>query len=309
MTRFSMSLCAGLLWTATVSPLYAEARVESNLIYGMYSGLALLMDVHYPEQSNGFGVIVIPGSAWTAPLSLDATPLKTGVARPYLGATALLENGYTVFSINHRATPRFPFPAAVEDAQRAVRFIRHNAPRFGIEPDQIGALGGSSGGYLVSMLGVLDGAETAAGLTPIDEESSRVQAVVALYPATDLSGFAATARGGSNALLTMFVGAYMGAGQADDGSEEASLYAEASATTHVSADDPPFLLVHGDADEAVPFSQSEALKTALDQYGVVSELIRMPGGGHGAAISAGPNPPDYLGPLVEWFDRHLRGVE
>ncbi len=128
--------------------LQAQARVESNVVYGMYSGLALLMDVHYPSEPNGYGIIFITGSGWHAPLSLDAKPLKQGVERSQLGAKAFLDAGYTLFSINHRAAPRFRYPAAVEDAQRALRFIRYHAARFKIVPDKIGATGGSSGEHV-----------------------------------------------------------------------------------------------------------------------------------------------------------------
>src|SRR5687767_5177862 len=130
---------------------------SENVVYGMYSGLALLMDVYAPEgEANGHGIVHISGSGWGAPLGLDARQLKEA-GHVEIEARPLVAAGYTVFSINHRATPRFPYPAAVEDAQRAVRFVRHHADRFGIRADRIGAIGGSSGGHLVSMLGVLDG--------------------------------------------------------------------------------------------------------------------------------------------------------
>lgn len=304
--KLSTGLVATLLAATAPCSLQAEPRVESNVIYGMYSGLALLMDVHYPANPNGYGVVLIPGSAWRAPLSFDAEPLKLGVDRRSLGVNVLLDSGYTVFPINHRAAPRFRYPAAVEDAQRAVRFIRHYAARYRINPDRIGAVGGSSGGYLVSMLGVLAGDENTKGLDPVDQESSTVQAVVALYPATDLAQFARDT-GGANALMSLFLGAYLGSGQPSDRpSEEALLYVEASPASHVSSDDAPFLLVHGDADTVVPFSQSEILHAELTKHEVAVEFIRMPGGGHGDLISAGPNPPDYFGPMIGWFDRHLR---
>ena len=97
-----------------------------------------------------------------APLGLDARQLKES---PVIGdwSKRLTDAGYVVFAINHRSTPRFPYPAAVEDAQRAVRWVRVNAARFGIDPDHIGAQGGSSGGHLASMLGVL----AAPALRPI----------------------------------------------------------------------------------------------------------------------------------------------
>ena len=137
-------------------PVSAEIRVESNVVFGMYSGLALLMDVYHPEQPNGYGIVFISGSGFTRELSLDATPLKeTGQEKVY--ALPLARAGYTVFAINHRAAPRFRHPAHIEDAQRAVRFVRHHAARFGIDAGRIGAMGGSSGGHLVSMLGTQDG--------------------------------------------------------------------------------------------------------------------------------------------------------
>ena len=297
---------AVLFTIGAAASVHAQPKVDQNVIYGMYSGLALLMDVHTPQEPNGYGLVLIPGSAWRAPLSLDAEPLKTGAARPVKGLDRFLAAGYTVFALTHRATPRFPYPAAVADSPRAGRYIRHPAERYGINAARIGALGGSSGGYLVSMLGALDGDENTAGLTPIDRESAKVQAVVALYPATDLVEFSKVT-GGSNALLSLFMNAYQGAGPSSGSpTAEAARYAEASPTTHISPDDPPFLLIHGDADLAVPFSQSEVLFSRLEEEGVIADFIRFPGGGHGADLLMGPNPPDHYGPMVAWMDRHLR---
>jgi acetyl esterase/lipase len=79
-----------------------EARVESNVIYGMYSGLALLMDVYHPAAPNGYGVIFIPGSGWLAPLAYDSRPLKNEVGQVALFTKPLLAAGYTVFVIDYR---------------------------------------------------------------------------------------------------------------------------------------------------------------------------------------------------------------
>ena len=300
--RLGVVLCAGVLSFNAA----AQTAIEKNVVYGMYSGLALLMDVHRPDEPNGYGLIYINGSAWRAPLSLDSNALKDAMDRPEMGVTQLLEAGYTVFSINHRAAPRFPYPAAVADSQRAVRFIRHHADQFGIDAEMIGAVGGSSGGYLVSMLGALDGDENSDGITAIDQESAAVQAVIAIFPATDLVDFTRATRG-SNALLTSYMAAYLSS-TAPDGppSEERKLFTEASPTAHITPDDPPFLLIHGDADVAVPYSQSEVLFARLQENNVTSEFITMPGGGHGAALLDGPNPPDHYTPMIDWLDRHLR---
>ena len=281
----------------------AEASVKSNVIYEMHSGLALLMDVHYPDNANGYGVVFIPGSGWTAPMSPDADPLKSGMNRTHLGGQALLEAGYTVFSINHRAAPNHFYPAPVEDAQRAVRFVRYNAARFRINPDRIGALGGSSGGHLALLLAVMDNEGQLDDPSEVNRVSAKVQTVAALYPSTD---FVRIARSGSpytDLFRHRLTNRHL---ERDHDSEEERIYRAASPISYVTDDDPPVLLIHGDQDTVVHFSQSEVFKEALEQVNVDVELIRMPGGGHGPSIISGPDSPDYFGPLVDWFDRYLK---
>lgn len=281
----------------------AESSVESNVIYEMHSGLALLMDVHYPDNANGYGIVFVPGSGWTAPMSPDADPLKSGMNRTHLGGQALLEAGYTVFSINHRAAPNHFYPAPVEDAQRAVRFVRYNAARFRINPDRIGALGGSSGGQLALLLAVMDNEGQLDDPSEVNRVSAKVQTVAALYPSTD---FVRIARSGSP-YTDLFQHRLTNRRlERNPDSEEERIYRAASPISYVTDDDPPVLLIHGDQDTVVPFSQSEVFKEALEQENVDVELIRMPGGGHGSSIISGPNSPDYFGPLVDWFDRYLK---
>ncbi len=284
--------------------LSGDSRVERNIVYGMYSGLGLLMDVYYPAKPNGYGIVFISGSGWTRELSLDATPLtQTGQEAIY--AVPLQQAGYTVFNINHRAAPRFRHPAPLEDAQRAVRFIRYHAEEFAINPQRIGAMGGSSGAHLVSMLGAMDGDGAPDDPSPINRVSAKVQCVVTRAAPADLRSDAAAPLFGfrDNA--------------ARPGTVEAKLLADASPITYVTPDDPPFLLIHGDADPVVPFERSEAMHTALKEKGVAASLLRVPGGGHsprfetskmvdGKRVRQAPdNPPDYIGAMVNWFDQHL----
>jgi acetyl esterase/lipase len=279
-------------------------NVERNVVYGMYSGLALLMDVYRPERPNGLGLIHISGSGWSAPLGLDARPLKERPAVE-IEALPLVAAGYTVCTINHRATPRFTYPAAVEDAQRAVRYFRHHASAYGIDPRRIGAIGGSSGGQLVSLLGVLDGAGDPDDESPINRQSAGVQCVVARAVVSDFLTFAGP-------LGAVFLGASLrldldrGASLPLDpalGSPEYRLAKEASPITHVSAGAPPFLLIHGDADQTVPFAQSEAMATALKGAGVPVKLIAVPGGPHGPGIIGAPA---IAAEIRAWFDDHLK---
>lgn len=296
MTRLALPLLA----TMTLSA--AEPSVQSNVVYAMYSGTALLMDVHRPAPgtANGYGIIHVSGSGWTAPMAASAPELKlNGQSLQY--AKPLAAAGYTVFVVNHRSLPRFHYPAAVEDVQRAVRFIRKNAAQFGINPNKIGASGGSSGGHLVSMLGTLDGKGNPNDPDPVERESAKVQCVVARAAPTNF--FTMSSAG------LAFLGMRPPAGKAAEVSQtqEYRTYRDASPFFHITSDDPPFLLMHGDKDESVPFAQSVEMEKALKTAGVPVKFLRIEGAAHGPTFPGAINPPDYIGEMIAWFNRHLAG--
>ena len=285
------SLCA----VALLMPCALWAQpAESNVVFGTYSGLALLLDVYKPATSNGYGIVVVPGSGWHTGLPYNANLLKQ--SKEFSGYIQKLnEAGYTTFVVTHRAAPRFHFPDAVDDVQRAVRYVRQNAARYGIDKDRIGALGGSSGGHLVSMLGALDGKGNPESDDPVEQQSSKVQCVVALYPVTD------PAKVDTQSGLAAVV-SFMGTPARYD----TKRYKEAAPVTHVTPDDPPFLLMHGDGDRTVPFSQSEAMEAALKKAGVTVKLVRVPGGDHGSDFPGNTQKMDWPGMSREWFDMYLK---
>jgi acetyl esterase/lipase len=303
LVSIALLLVAMVSHTSVLAQVPAASRVEPNVVYGMYSGLALLMDVHHPQRPNGYGIIYIAGSAYQAPMRYDAQPLKEN-PQTQMYAKPLLEAGYTVFSINHRAAPRFRYPAALEDAQRAVRYVRYHAKEFGIHAEHIGAAGGSSGAHLVSLLGVLEGKGDPEDPDPVNRESAKVQCVVARSPNTDLINIRPT-QPALGTFMGMLIQGY------PPTSVEYKTYREASPVYHVSRDDSAFLLIHGDADELVPFKHSELMEQALKRAGVAVKLLRIEGGGHGLDFR-GPgfrgekNWPNYLGEMVRWFDQYLR---
>jgi len=290
---------AGLL-AATASSGFAQPRIEKNVVYGMYSGSALLLDVHYPAKANGFGVLFIPGSGWNAPLGYAAPPLKES-PQVAMYVPSLLQAGYTVFALTHRATPTFRYPAPLEDVQRAVRFIRHNASTFGIDAARIGGAGGSSGAHLISLLATMDGTGDPSDPDATNRESAKIQCAVARAAPIDLTQM-------SPSLGVPLVSLLLGA-RIDEttlkGSVEYKTAVAASPITYVSADDPPVLLMHGDADRTVPFHQSELMEAALRKVNVPVKLIRIEGGDHGPDFPGAKNPPDYKGEMVKWFDRYL----
>jgi fermentation-respiration switch protein FrsA (DUF1100 family) len=162
---------------------------------------------------------------------------------------------------------------------------------------------------MVSMLGVLDGHGNPEDADPVNRVSAKVQSVVARAVPSDLS----RSGGGAVALL---LGAQLPRNfdpernQPEKGlSEEVRRHLEASPITYVSSDDPPILLIHGDADTTVPFEQGERLLDALKAAGVPSRLLPIPGGGHGPTFRGAENPPDYIGAMVDWFDTYLKRLE
>jgi acetyl esterase/lipase len=284
--------------------------VDRNVIFGMYSGLGLVMDVYRPARPNGAAIVAIQGSAWYQPMRYDATPL-TARAGVQAYARHLSSAGYVVFVINHRSPPRFRFPAPLEDAQRAVRFIRAHASEYGIDPRRIGAFGSSSGGHLASLLAMMESPGRADSSDPVERQDARVRATVTLFAPSDLRIFYP---GAGRAQITLMGFDFIDPANRRLGSPrndefENLEYARASPVTHASSDDPPFLLMHGDADDVVPIDQSERLEAALKAAGVPVRLIRVQGGRHGMdfQLAAGDSRlPDQYGEARRWFDEHLK---
>jgi acetyl esterase/lipase len=300
-----------LLAGARLEAAPAADAVDRNVIYGMYSGLALLMDVYKPAKPNGAGIIAIQGSGWYQPMRYDAAPLSSR-----RGVIAYAENlsqaGYTVFVINHRSTPRFRFPAPLEDAQRAVRFVRAYAPEYHLDPARIGAFGSSSGGHLAELLGTFDAPGVPDSEDPVERQSGKVRAVVALFAPSDLRTLRSPSGRMAQVVLMGFEyadPAKRAPGSAREDEFENGEYRKASPVANVTADDAPMLLLHGDADTTVPISQSENMEAALRAAGVAVKLIKVPGGQHGEDFQfakGDPRLPDQYGETRRWFDQYLK---
>jgi acetyl esterase/lipase len=293
MRRVLLALLLSVLATADAR---ADSRIEKNVVYGMYSGLALLMDVHYPEKPNGYGIVFIAGSGWHAPLGYGAGGLKEEQVADW--APALLGAGYTVFSINHRAAPRFHYPAAVEDVQRAVRFVRHHAQQFGIDPTRIGGVGGSSGAHLIGLVAMVAAPGTLSDSDAVNRQPATLQAIVMRAGPTNLVQ-----------MKTPFAAAVV-ASFMERPPLDRDIYRAASPIAHVSRSSPPVLLVHGDADDTIPYEQSVAFESALRAMDVPVTLVRVAGGAHGSDFGTRGKPhpqfPEVLNETVEWLDRFLK---
>ena len=242
-------LVSGVLLLGVSNVASAQGRADRNVVYGMYSGTALLLDVHYPAKPNGFGIVFIPGSGWSAPLGYAAPPLKES-EQVGMYVPSLTEAGYTVFAVTHRATPTFRYPAQVEDAERAVRFIRASASKYSIDPARIGGAGGSSGAHLVSLLGTMSGPGDSKDGDPVNRESARLQVIVARAAPFDLLQMKPSI--GSDA-VALFLGSRVTETTPKTAVEYRTAWL-ASPLNYVSASSAPFLLIHGDVDRTVRFT-------------------------------------------------------
>ena len=294
---FALFAIAPLCTGASTPPVVVS--VEHNVVYGMVSGAALLLDVHRPAKPNGFGIVFIAGSGFQADPAYGARPIKE--TQIDLWGPPLVAAGYTVFSINHRGAPRFHYPAAIDDVQRAIRFVRANAKAYGIDGARLGGLGGSSGGNLIGLAAMRATPGSPTDADAVNRESAALQAIVLRAAVSDLRQLP-TAAGAH------FVVSYM---EAPPGEPAKATYEAASPVTQVGRNSPPTLLIHGDADDLVPYSQSVAMEAALRAAGVPTRLVTVPGGKHGADFGAGGSLPaawpNYYRDTVSWFDTHLRG--
>lgn len=237
---------------------------ERDIIYGEAGGVQLKMDIYYPQTMNGPApaVIYVHGGGWTGGDKADGNISRA--------AGALTGAGFLVVSVNYRLAPAAKFPAQIEDVKCAVRYLKANAARYRLDPERIGAWGGSAGGHLVSLLGVTDGDEGLEGSSGYPEQSSRVAAVADMFGPSDLTReFRGGARG--NALgLQVF-------GTNDSDSE---VLKQASPVTYVSVDDPPFLIMQGEEDLLVPPEQSQELYDRLRAASVPATLVMVKNAGH-----------------------------
>jgi acetyl esterase/lipase len=299
--RIWQCLFALISMTATSPAEEAVTRTE-DVIYGRKYGTALTLDVFTPNStdSKGAAVVFVVSGGWFS--------AHEGINQGFLNE--FLKRGYTVFAVVHGSQPKFTIPEVIEDMHRSIRFIRSRAEHYQIDPNRIGIFGASAGGHLSLMQGTAGKPGDPAAKDPVERESSRVQAVACFFPPTDFLNYGkpgeiAIGRGVLKDFRAPFdfheydqkVKAFVPI------REEARILEigkTISPVTHVSDDDAPTLIVHGDADTLVPIQQAEIFLEKLKGAGVPTELVVKKGQGHGW-----PNIGEDLLIFADWFDKHL----
>ena len=298
----ALVLCVGA-GAAGAADAPAHSR-QKDVVYGRKHGVALTMDVFTPEKdANGAAAVFVVSGGW-----VSAHEFIDFAGPGFLHE--LLVRGYTVFAVVHGSQPKYTIPEILQDVHRAVRFVRHNAKEYKIDPDRIGIYGGSAGGHLSLMQATAGDNGDAAAKDPVERASSRVQAVACFYPPTDFlnygkAGEVALGRGVLSGFKAPFDFQELDPKSrtfvpVTDEAKVLEIGRKISPVNHVSGDDPPTLIIHGDADKLVPIQQAEVIVKKLTEAGVEAELVRKAGAGHGWADQA-----KDMVLIAEWFDVHL----
>lgn len=263
-----------------------DVRIRPDVVYGHKDGLALTFDVMTPAKPNGAGILHLQSGGWYSPWKEPEALLP--FEKPFLDA------GYTVFIVRHGSAPKYTVPEAAADVQRCVRYIRKNAADLGVDPNRLGAMGGSAGGHLTLMLATKGDDGDPAAKDPVLQASSRIAAGVSLFPPTDLRSWttkppaAIAAVPGLKPPLTF----------------AADLEDDVSPLLHVTADDAPVLMIHGDQDQLVPIEHSRNIVPKFEAVGVAGKLVEIEGAGHG--YSTQQTQEVVLPAMLGWFDKHLK---
>jgi acetyl esterase/lipase len=236
--------------------------IEENVPYATVNGTELHLDIFEPPDRGSQtrpAILLIHGGGWT---SFDKSTMRR------LGQF-FAESGFVAVAVDYRLfnvkDPVNRWPVQLDDVQRAVRWVRANAGKYGVNPEQMGAFGHSAGAQLASLLGLEDTRDNSD--PALSKYSSRVQAVVDASGPTD---FTTDRDPDGDAFLTAFLGG--------DFATHPELWREASPVFHVAKGGAAFLILHGTKDQNVPISQAQELYDKLKAAKVKASLLKFDDG-------------------------------
>ena len=300
-----LCFCSLLLLTLSVSSVMAQQdgpklpdgfKADLNVAYVADGDEAQVLDVFYPENvSEPRPLLVwIHGGGWRG-------GSKNGV--PWLHE---LNRGYVVASVEYRFSQKAIFPAQIDDCLAAIRFLRKNAAKYGIDRRKVGVGGASAGGHLSALVGTSGGTGAFKPVGGHPDVSDGVQAVCDIFGPTDFWTVIQQANDDPNVKnifnwnngdpYSLLIGGGLG--------EDRERCDAVSPVHYVSGKTPPFLILHGDHDTLVPYAQSTELEALLQKNGVEVTLQKLPGAGHGGPAF---NLPAVRELTSNFFDRHLKG--
>jgi acetyl esterase/lipase len=287
---FSAGSCC---WAAD-PPQTADIAVEPNITYGRAGDIELKLDLARPRYPTDLlpAIVYIHGGGWQIGGRNEFKKEIEEAAR----------RGYVAVTVTYRLSepdpdtgkPRHPFPAQIEDVKCAVRWLRANAEKYHIDPNEIGATGDSAGGHLSLLVGVTGSVAELEGNGGNPGISSRVQAVVNYFGPTDLPKLYATSKFAAGLVKTVMDGTP---------EQQPDRYRQASPVTYVSKDSPPTLSIQGTADKVVPPDQAVEFDAAMKKAGASHTLMLLSGEQHGFKKDAAKK---ALEAKFKFFDEHLK---
>ncbi len=256
-----------LVFCPLASPAAQPVTALKDLVYGQAGGHGLKLDLYRPilpttDASSPRPVIVfLHGGGWRVGGKKEASQVVDAIT----GA------GYALASVDYRLSNEAIFPAQIQDCKTAVRWLRANAGKYGLDPRRIGVMGFSAGGHLAALLGTSAGVEALEGRAEgSPRESSRVQAVCDVSGPIDL--FIPT---------RSLIGKLSVRGELNgSASERPELARQANPTTYITGQEPPFLIIQGDRDKLVAPKHAEVLAAALRAKKAPVTVVIVQGGGH-----------------------------
>lgn len=261
-----------------------------DLTYCSSDGIPLKLDLYFPSDGN---------SPWQVLVYAHGGSFTSGDKREGSGIIdipAMTARGFAVAAINYRLMPNNPFPAEIQDAKCAIRFLRAHAAEYQLKTESIGIWGGSAGGHLAAMVGLTNN-DPAYDAEEYPEQSSRVDAVVEMFGPTELTA-------GFNWLQNWLLRRAFGT---DD--PTSPILAQASPVNHITQNAPPFLILHGEQDDAVPVEQAQIIHQGLLDKGANSTLVIVKNANHnfkptGGAIN--PTREEISAMMADFFDLWLK---
>ena len=287
--RKVLILASGFCMILTEAVNAAEVSYISDVIYGRKDGMALTYDVLQPENANGAAIVFMMSGGWYSSWGAPETRANQ--------FADMLEAGFTMIPVYHGSAPLYKVPDAYSDVDMAVRHIKANADTYQIDSHRIGLTGGSAGGHLSLMVGLNSDSGKADARNPVMQQDNTVATIVAYFPPVDFRSDQAEVQGIINEVEQDELMQRFPALDYDE-----AMIPMMSPITHVDSNDPPVLLIHGDADPLVHVTHSHAMLATLKKFDVPSELIVISGGKHGFG---GENAKIANEARLAWFEKHL----